>query len=145
MQDLISAVQEVENWSADKKGDRENVAKCLNETAEILKEAINIWQDVISNPAKADEGEMSTMNMVGGERSRKLHAIGLDTIANKREIFKMVGGEVEYFSGLQDSLVEDAYPQLKTGQTLSDRANEAIETMQKTIGELEDLAKRAAA
>jgi hypothetical protein len=145
MQDLTAAITEIEKWSNDRKGDRETVAKCLNETVGSLNEAIGVWKDVIANPPKNTEGELSTMNMVGGEVARKLHSLGLDTIANKREIFSLVGGEVEYFSGLQDSLVEDAYPQLKTGQTIMDRASEAVDTMQKRVSELEGMAKRIAA
>jgi hypothetical protein len=144
MQDLTAAITEIEQWSSDRKGDRETVAKCLNETVESLNEAISVWKDLIANPPKNTEGELASMNMVGGERARKLHNLGLDTIANKREIFSLVGGEVEFFSGLQDSLVEDAYPQLKAGQSIVERANEAVEAMEKRISELQDMAKRVA-
>ena len=145
MEDLYAAIQEIKGWSADRKNDKDAVASILNETAAPLKEAIAIWKDVQGAPAEHVEGEMATVNMVGSDRSRKLHALGLNTIENKRKIFKLVGGKVEYYSGLQDSLVVEAYHQLKTGETLADRASTAIETMEKRIGELEDLAKQAAA
>lgn len=145
MEDLNAALDEIKNWTADRNADRETVANILSETAGSLRAAIDIWKDVQASPAEYAEGEMATMNMVGSERSKRLHAIGLDTIANKRKIFSMVGGEVEYYSGLQDSLVVEAYHQLKTGESLNDRANAAIETMEQRIGELEDLAKQAAA
>ncbi|GMR09177.1 MAG: hypothetical protein BMS9Abin26_2193 [Gammaproteobacteria bacterium] len=145
MEDLNAAIEESKTWPDDRKGDRESIAKCLNNAAGSLKEAITVWKDIIDNPTPQDEYGLSAMTLVGGERSRKLHAIGLDTISSKREIFKIIGGKVEYFSGLQDSLVEDAYPELKSGQSISERANEAVENMEKRIGVLEGLAKNVAA
>lgn len=142
MEDLNAAIEEIQTWSDDRKSDRKSIAKCLANAVASLKEAISVWKDIIKNPAPEDG--LSAMSLVGGERSRKLHAIGLDTISSKREIFKIVGGKVEYFSGLQDTLVEDAYPELKSGQSIEDRANEAVENMEKRIGVLEGLAKRAA-
>jgi hypothetical protein len=145
MEDLVAAIEEIEKWSSDRKSDRDSVVTYLNNTADDLNAAIAVWKDVIESPNTTSEGEMATMNMVGKERSRKLHEIGLDTIANKRAIFKLVGGEIEFYSGIQDSLVEDAYLQLKSGETLADRAGNAIDIMQDRISKIQDLSKRAAA
>ncbi len=85
------------------------------------------------------------MNMVGTEKSSKLHKLALNTVARERAIFKIAGGQVEYFSGLQDSLIEDAYLQLKSGQSLEDRAKQAVEIMEKRVSEIEAMVKRVGA
>jgi hypothetical protein len=115
---------------------RTEAAKLLGAIAEQLRRAIAVWEEVDRNYA---QGDMSVNKMVGPGRATRLYEIRLASEKLLKALAAVAGGRAVLMASMPEQLVEDAYRQLREGQTLEDRREQAIEHMQARIGRLEEM------
>lgn len=115
---------------------RYEASKLLGGVVEQLGRAIAVWNEVDRNYAADD---MSVNKMVGPGRATRLYEIRLESEKLLKAFAAIAGGRAVLMASMPEPLVEDAYRQLKDGQTLEERREQAIHHMRARIGRLEEM------
>lgn len=141
MDSLDRAIDLVARWKADRGKQRAEVLARLESVIKDCQAASKVWQDFLDKPG-APGGEWTIVSWVGPSRAKQLHDINLRAKASVEEVCRMAGPAAGRFAGLDESVIEMAYRQLKPGESGIEAAKTAVANSQKTMDYLRGLIER---
>ena len=141
MSSLDEAIGLVSRWKADQQKNRAAVLAQLEGLTRECQAAIKIWQGYVDAPG-APGDQWSILSWVGPDRAKQLHDVSLRARDLVEAICRAAGPQVGRFAGLDESLIDDAYRQLKPGESGVDAAKSAISRMQDRVNYIGGLIER---
>jgi hypothetical protein len=140
MKSLDKAVDLVLQWTSDRKKERDEVLSSLDSVIADCREAIKVWQGYLDSPGEPGD-QWTLVSWLGPQRVKTLHEINLKAKERLERVCHMAGPAVGRFIIFDEDIVEMAYRQLNAGETGTDAAKSAIETMGRRIDYIRDLSE----
>lgn len=126
---LDQAAETIDNWSADRAGDRARCVELFKQIAGRMDRGIAIWQESLDKAPQSGDG-FTPVLWIGAESARNLQALYLENKASAVALTKLTGVRLKDSLSLAEDLdVVQPYDQLKPGETGADRAQAAIRAM----------------
>lgn len=126
---LEQTVEVVGQWGADRAEDRKQCIALLEKVAQNMDAAIQVWEDILKDKPESDN-KFTTILTIGPERSKQLYRIYLQEKELGAQLTEMTSVVFKDTLGLMDEIdIVQVYLQVKADETLSDKAQTAINTM----------------
>lgn len=143
MNSLETAIAVIAKWPASKDKERAAARTALAGLLADCEAAIKVWEGYLAAPTTAAD-RWSIVSWIGAERAKQLHELNLSAKARLALICRSAGGKAARTVDLEDELIEMAYRMLKPGETGTDAARSAIQTLQRRIEYLRGLSAQLA-
>ncbi len=144
MKSLEAAITAIAKWPATKQKERASAQAALAGLIADCEAAIKVWEGYLAAPTTAGD-RWSIVSWIGAERAKQLHELNLSAKARLAQICRSAGGKAARTVDLEDELIEMAYRMLKPGETGTDAARSAVQTLQQRIEYLRGLSAQLAA
>ena len=126
---LEQTVEAIGQWGPQRGDDRKQCVALLQQLAENIGAAIKIWQE-LQKEAPPSRDKFTVLLSIGAERSKALYRIYQEQKDAGGQLSSLTGIPLRDTLGLSDEIdVIQAYGQMKTDETIAEKAKTAIATM----------------
>jgi hypothetical protein len=126
---LDQALQTIESWGAGRAEDRARCVELFKQIVQRMERGIAIWQELLDRAPQSGD-RFTPVLWIGADSAKKLQALYLENKASATALTRLTGVRLKDSLSLAEDLdVVQAYEQLGSGETGTQRAQAAIGAM----------------